>query len=125
MWVWADPDRLRQIVLILLDNALRYTPALGAIQVICWRDRTTPAPAGSIVLEVRDTGPGIAPEHLSRLFDRFYRVDKARSREMGGAGLGLAIADGLARAQGGTLSVESQLGAGTTFRLTLPASPEP
>jgi signal transduction histidine kinase len=119
--VSGDPDRLRQIILVLLDNALRYTPAPGNVRLTCWHDRDT----GQVVLEVADSGPGIAPEHLPRLFDRFYRVDRARSRELGGSGLGLAIADGLARAQAGTLSVESQLGVGTAFWLMLPVASYP
>jgi signal transduction histidine kinase len=115
--VWGDPDRLRQLLLILLDNALRYTPAGGSVAVAWWGE------PGAVVFEVADTGPGIAPEHLPRLFDRFYRVDKARSRELGGSGLGLAIAEAIARAHGGELSVRSAPDAGTTFRLTLPARP--
>jgi signal transduction histidine kinase len=122
--VWGDPDRLRQILLILLDNALRYTPAGGAVRVACWQEPRGNARGGHVMVRVADTGPGIAPEHLPRLFDRFYRVDKARSRELGGSGLGLAIADELARAHGGALNVESTLGAGTSFCLTLPAAPQ-
>ena len=122
--VWGDPDRLRQILLILLDNALRYTPTGGAVSVACWREPRGNGRGAYGVVQVADTGPGIAPEHLPRLLDRFYRVDKARSRELGGSGLGLAIADELAHAHGGALTVESTLGAGTSFRLTLPTAPQ-
>jgi two-component system, OmpR family, sensor histidine kinase CiaH len=123
LWVWGDPDRLRQVLLILLDNALRYTPAPSVVRVACWRAPGTATRPATIVAEVADTGTGIAPEHLTRLFDRFYRVDKARSRELGGSGLGLAIAAGIARAHGGTIAVQSEVGAGSTFRLELPAAP--
>jgi signal transduction histidine kinase len=121
--VWGDPDRLRQILLILLDNALRYTSAGGTVCVSGWQEPGTSRHSGQIIIQVTDTGPGIAPEHLPHLFDRFYRVDKARSRELGGSGLGLAIADGLARAHGGAVTVESTLGVGTSFRLIVPLAP--
>ena len=75
-----------------------------------------------LVLSVRDTGPGIAPEHLPRLSERFYRVDRSRSRETGGTGLGLAITKHVAQRHGGALRIESQVGAGSTFMLVLPAS---
>ncbi len=75
-------------------------------------------------MEVADSGVGIAPEHLPRVFDRFYRVDKARSREKGGTGLGLSIAQWIAQAHGGEISVESQVGKGTTFKVRLPARAE-
>lgn len=124
--VRGDPERLRQLLLILLDNALRYTPSPGAVRVSCWHraDSKSRAHAGMVVVEVADTGPGIAPEHLPHLFDRFYRVDKARSRELGGSGLGLAIADGIAHAHDGTLTVHSEVGVGTCFQVELPAAPQ-
>ncbi|MBX6770311.1 MAG: histidine kinase [Chloroflexi bacterium] len=110
--VIADAERLRQILLILLDNALRHTPAGGEI-------RLTARPHDRVVgLVVADTGEGIPPEHLPRVFDRFYVVDGARRR--GGSGLGLAIAKSLVEAQHGTIVITSQVGRGTRVEVTLP-----
>jgi two-component system sensor histidine kinase CiaH len=122
-WVLGDADRLRQLLLILLDNAIRYTPAGGAVRVTLgaalanhpWRFGRE-----RISLTVEDTGMGIAPEHLPHLFERFYRVDKARSRAQGGAGLGLAIAAWIARAHGGAITVRSAPDHGATFTVLLP-----
>jgi signal transduction histidine kinase len=111
--VEVDPERIQQVVLILLDNAIKYTPAGGKIEVRVGID------GRMAVLEVADDGPGIAPEHLPRIFDRFYRADKARSREAGGTGLGLTIAKLLVDAHGGELSLSSQPGAGTVAKLRL------
>ncbi len=85
---------------------------------------SAPGPNGSAVLEVCDDGPGIAAEHLPRIFERFYRVDKARSRELGGTGLGLAIVKHLAEGMGATISVESALGKGARFTVTVPSGEE-
>lgn len=112
--VEADPNRLQQVVLILLDNALKYTPAGGQVRVQIARQ------SNEATLAVSDSGEGIAAEHLARLFDRFYRVDPARSRAQGGAGLGLAIARSLVTAHGGQLSLSSQPGHGTTAQIRLP-----
>lgn len=112
--VEADPNRLQQVLLILLDNALKYTPAGGQVRVHVARH------GNEATLTVSDSGEGISAEHLSRLFDRFYRVDAARSRAQGGAGLGLAIARSLVSAHGGQLSLSSQPGAGTTALVRLP-----
>jgi signal transduction histidine kinase len=113
--VEADPQALRQVLGNILDNAARYTPARGAVTVRARRsDR-------SVVIEVSDTGPGIPSEHLPRVFERFYRVDSARSRELGGTGLGLAIVKHLVEAHGGRVEAESRLGVGTIIRVTLPA----
>jgi len=112
--VRADQDLLLQLLLNLLDNALKYTPAGGRIAA-GWR----PAGAGAEV-SVSNTGPGIAPEELPRIFDRFYRVDKARSRAEGGAGLGLSIAKWIAEAHGGTLTAASEPDRGVTFTVALP-----
>ena len=112
--VEADPNRLQQVVLILLDNALKYTPLGGKVQVQVSRH------GNEAILAVADTGEGISAEHLARLFDRFYRVDPARSRAQGSAGLGLAIARSLVRAHGGQLSLASQLGSGTTATVRMP-----
>jgi signal transduction histidine kinase len=112
----GDPKRTGQILAVLLDNAVRFAPAGGRIGVTGRsRDRLTEA-------SVMDTGPGIAPEHLPRVFDRFYRAESARTRRGagGGTGLGLAIARDLARAQGGDLTAEKEEGWGAVFRLSLP-----
>ena len=100
----------------LVSNAVRYTPAGGTIRVAWSRD------AEQLTLSVSDTGPGIAPEHLPRLSERFYRVDRSRSRETGGTGLGLAITKHVAQRHGGELRIESQVGKGSTFMLVLPIS---
>ena len=100
----------------LVSNAVRYTPAGGQIEVAWSRD------AEHVMLSVSDTGPGIAPEHLPRLSERFYRVDRSRSRETGGTGLGLAITKHVAQRHGGELRIESQVGQGSTFMLVLPVS---
>ena len=109
----GDPDRTRHVLLNLASNAVRYTPGGSVTFSLCNE-------ANQAVVRVRDTGPGIAPEHLERIFDRFYRIDPSRNRESGGTGLGLAIARLLAELQGGTLSVESRSGVGSVFTLKLP-----
>ena len=111
--VEADPDRIQQVLLILLDNAVKYTPAGGQVTVAVRQHD------GGMV-EVSDTGPGITPEELGRVFERFYRGDKARSRADGSSGLGLAIAKSLVDAHGGQLSLASAAGAGTRATLRLP-----
>ena len=112
--VLGDEGALRQLVRNLLDNALKYTPAGGRVRV-------TLRPEGDrAVVEVADTGIGIDPKHAERIFERFYRVDKARSRGLGGTGLGLSIVKHLAQAHGGTAEVESTPGRGSTFRVRLP-----
>jgi signal transduction histidine kinase len=115
--VIADPVRLRQVVVNLVDNAIKYTPAGGTISVSNLRID------GKAVLEVSDTGIGIPQESLPHLFERFYRVDGARSRHLGGTGLGLAIVKSICTAFGGTVTVQSSVGAGTTFRVELPLEP--
>lgn len=100
----------------LVSNAVRYTPAGGTVHVAWLRN------AQGVTLAVTDTGPGIAPEHLPRLSERFYRVDRSRSRETGGTGLGLAIAKHVVQRHGGELRINSQLGKGSTFMLVFPAS---
>jgi len=109
-----DAQRIEQVLRNLIGNALRYTPADGAIQVEC------SVRAKSFVVRVQDTGQGIAAEDLPHVFERFYRGDKARSRGAGGAGLGLAIAQQIIAAHGGTIGVESEFGKGATFWFTLP-----
>ncbi len=117
--VVGDQTLLQQAALILLDNALKYTLPGGSVTIRVTRIGWQAA------LEVTDTGVGVAAEDLKRLGERFYRVDKARSREMGGAGLGLAIARGVAAAHQGALTLTSQPGHGTTATLTLPAATLP
>ncbi|HVZ77362.1 MAG TPA: ATP-binding protein [Gemmatimonadaceae bacterium] len=111
--VYADATALRQILANLVDNALRYT-ASGTVTVFSRRE------GSSVRVGVRDTGIGIAAEHLPRIFERFYRVDPARSRAGGGTGLGLAIVRHLAEAHGGSVHAESALGQGTTISVVLP-----
>jgi two-component system sensor histidine kinase BaeS len=114
--VWGDDERLRQALGNYVANALRYTPAGGRVTV------RTRQEAGWARVEVADTGPGIAPEDLPRVFDRFYRVDRSRSAETGGSGLGLAIVQRLVERQGGRVGVHSRPGEGTVFWLELPVA---
>lgn len=114
--VSADEEAFRQIMQNLIDNAVKYTPDGGSV-AIHWRQE-----GENVVISVTDTGPGIAAEHHDRLFERFYRVDKARSRELGGTGLGLSIVKNLAHSFGGSVSVNSEVGKGSTFSVTLVAS---
>ena len=112
--VFSDPTALRQVLGNLVENAVRHT-AEGTVKVVSRRDGDT------VFLAVTDTGIGIAPEHLPRIFERFYRVDPARSREQGGTGLGLAIVRHLVEAHGGHVTAESAAGTGTTIATTWPA----
>lgn len=112
--VTADEEGLHTMISNLVDNAVKYTPAGGRISVRWRREQ------GTAVLEVEDTGPGIPIEHQSRIFERFYRVDQARSRELGGTGLGLSIVKHLTQAFGGLIEVESRSGAGSKFTIRLP-----
>jgi two-component system phosphate regulon sensor histidine kinase PhoR len=115
--VAADADALRQVLTNILDNALRYTPAGG--RITC-RSRREP---GGVVVSVSDTGSGILGDHLSRIFERFYRADPSRSRDEGGTGLGLAIVRHLVEAHGGRVWAESEFGQGTTISAFLPDPP--
>jgi signal transduction histidine kinase len=115
--VRADRDRAVQVLTNLLGNALRYTPAPGSVEIGAAPDD------GHVRFTVRDTGIGIAAEHLPHVFERFYRVDKSRSRALGGSGVGLTIARALVEAMGGTIAVTSAgAGQGTTFTFTLPVA---
>jgi two-component system heavy metal sensor histidine kinase CusS len=118
LWVRGDEARLRQVFYNLFDNAIKYTPEGGTVEVAAGRR------GSSAVVTVRDTGIGIAAEHLPRVFDRFYRVDKARSRAEGGTGLGLSIAHSIVAAHDGHIELTSTPGNGTTCTVTLPADPE-
>jgi two-component system, OmpR family, phosphate regulon sensor histidine kinase PhoR len=111
--VRADRRALEHVLGNLVDNAVKYCSEGAAVHV------SAGAENGLVRVSVSDTGSGIAPEHLSRLFERFYRVDAGRSRELGGTGLGLSIVKHLVEAMGGTASVESRVGAGSTFSFTL------
>jgi heavy metal sensor kinase len=117
--VEGDQTRLTQLLINLLDNAVKYTPAGGAVTVAVRSE------APWAVVEVADTGVGIAPEHLGRLFERFYRADPARARADGGAGLGLAISQWIVQAHGGEIAVASQPGRGTVVTVRLPLADRP
>jgi len=112
--LYGNEDQIIRLVLNLLDNALRYTPPGGRIAVSGACDER------EITISVNDSGPGIAPEHLPRLFDRFFRIDRVRNRAQGGNGLGLAIAQSIAQAHGGRIDVDSLIGQGSTFTVVLP-----
>jgi len=111
----GDADRTRHILLNLASNAVRYTPS-GSVTFAILRN------GSEVGVSVRDTGPGIAPEHVERIFDRFFRIDQSRSRDLGGTGLGLAIARLLAELQGGRIDVGSTPGRGSAFTLWLPSA---
>ncbi|MBL8057366.1 MAG: hypothetical protein JNK29_11735 [Anaerolineales bacterium] len=112
-----DRPRLKQVVLNLLDNALKYTPAGGAVTVSARLE------AGQVLVAVQDTGEGIPADDLPFIFEKLYRARRTRGRPVEGSGLGLTIAQQIARAHGGELTVQSELGRGTTFTLSLPAAP--
>ena len=112
--VKGDAARLRELFMNLLDNAIRYTPAPGTVSVSLHRE------GEMAIVAIKDTGVGIAAEDMPFIFERFYRVDKARSRAQGGTGLGLAICRYIAEAHGGKIEVESQVGVGSTFSVWLP-----
>jgi len=116
--VRGDPDRLKQLALNLVDNAVRYTEPGGTVTLDVLRR------GDEALFRVRDTGGGIAAEHLPRIFDRFYRVDRNRARDAGGTGLGLAIVRWIAEAHGGRIEVESEPGVGSTFGVILPIAGE-
>jgi signal transduction histidine kinase len=115
--ITADKADVETILANLIQNALTATPAGGHVQVEVAREAT------SVVLRVSDTGVGIAPEHVPRIFDRLYRIDSARARDRGGSGLGLAIVKRLAESLGGSVSVDSSPGTGSTFTVRWPAEP--
>lgn len=115
--VMGDENALRRVVDILLDNAFKYTPPPGKVIVSAVEKN------GHVAVRIEDTGIGIAPEDQSRIFERFYRVDKARSRAFGGAGLGLAIAQWIVQLHKGSITVKSELGRGSVFDVYIPATP--
>jgi two-component system phosphate regulon sensor histidine kinase PhoR len=112
---WADADRLEQVLLNLIENGIKYGRDDGSVTI-----GGRLQPENRIEVWVKDDGPGIPPESRDRVFERFYRVDRARSREKGGTGLGLAIVKHIVNAHGGQVWVQSDLGTGATFFLTLP-----
>jgi two-component system phosphate regulon sensor histidine kinase PhoR len=118
--VFCDAEAVHQILTNLLDNAIKYTPDGGTVTVGARQLGAPGETSGQVEFFVRDTGSGIPADDLPRLFERFYRVDRARSRALGGTGLGLAIVKHLARSQNGEVRVESQVDKGSTFFFTLP-----
>ena len=115
----GDEELLRRMLLNLLDNAIKYTPSGGMVRV------KLIAEAGQINLEIADTGIGIPAEAIPHVFERFYRVEKARSRADGGSGLGLAIAKWAAEAHNGSISLKSRQGEGSVFLVSLPLNDSP
>ena len=115
--VSMDAQKIGRVLANLVGNALRHTPAGGAVSV-----SATTTPAG-VQVQVSDTGEGISTDDLPRVFEQFYRGEKSRSRATGGAGLGLAIAKGIVEAHGGCIWAESQVGHGTHFIFAVPAMP--
>ena len=113
-YCYADPKRLKQIILNLVNNAFRYTPEGGTITVEARQE------GSDFIFSVQDTGMGIAPEDLNKIFERFYRTDQSRDRESGGSGLGLAITKALVEAHGGWIKVASKVNEGTVFTVMLP-----
>jgi two-component system phosphate regulon sensor histidine kinase PhoR len=118
----GDPDRLQQLLINLVDNAIKYSSSGGAVTLTAACAPAANGGAAQIEIVVSDTGPGIPENHLPRLTERFYRVDKARSRDLGGTGLGLAIVKHIVQAHSGEFKIESQLNKGTTIRVRLPAA---
>jgi two-component system OmpR family sensor kinase len=116
--VYANADQLKQVLVALLDNALKYTPYEGSVSLSLTADERC------AVVKVSDTGIGILPEDLPHIFERFYRADRARSRERGGSGLGLTIAQSIVQEHQGSIEVESTPGKGSTFTLKLPVASE-
>ena len=114
-FIRADRDKFAQILVNILDNAIKFTPSGGKISISALQDEN-----GFVVVKVIDTGIGIPKNEIPRLGERFYRVDKARSRELGGTGLGLSIVKHLMKAHKGSIDIESQVGRGTTVSLTFP-----
>jgi two-component system, OmpR family, phosphate regulon sensor histidine kinase PhoR len=115
--LYANPDQIEQVLLNLIDNAIKYTSRGGRVEISAETD------GSSTSFHVSDSGIGIKAKDLSRIFERFYRVDKARSRQSGGTGLGLAIVKHIVESHGGRVSVKSDFGRGSTFSVTLPTRP--
>ena len=111
-------DALKRMATNLVDNALKFTPEGGQVSVTIWQE--TYGAKKEVILEVQDSGCGIAPTEIPHIFERWYRVDKARTRATGGSGLGLSIVQAIVELHNGTVSVESQLGKGSVFQVRLP-----
>jgi two-component system phosphate regulon sensor histidine kinase PhoR len=114
MKLWADPKKIDQVIINLLENAIKYTPDGGTIEIRASQKESR------IEIEIQDSGIGIPKEDLSRIFERFYRVDRTRSRDLGGTGLGLSIVKHIVEAHGGKIAAQSELGKGSRFILSLP-----
>jgi signal transduction histidine kinase len=114
VWIQGDAGSLRRLFLILIDNAVKYTPSAGKVEVSLQRN------GKYAIAEVRDTGIGISREDLPNVFERFYRADKARTRELGGVGLGLSIGRWITEVHAGTIAVQSAPGQGSVFQVQLP-----
>ncbi|NTW72786.1 MAG: HAMP domain-containing histidine kinase, partial [Eubacteriaceae bacterium] len=112
----GDKDRIKQALVNLLDNALKYTKEKDQVEIRAFLEKR------NIVIEVKDTGTGIREEHLPYIFERFYRADDSRNRSTGGSGIGLSIVKSIVEAHGGTISVTSKPEEGTCFRITLPSA---
>jgi signal transduction histidine kinase len=110
----GDSERMAQVITNLLTNAVNYTPAGGEVEI------STKVENGAALLMIADNGPGIAPEHLPHIFDRFYRVDSARTSSQGRSGLGLAISKAIVEAHGGNITVSSKIGVGSVFTVRVP-----
>ena len=118
IYIMGNPDRVEQMLINLVENAIKYNNPGGSVTVQVFANDK------EANVTISDTGIGIAEEHLPRLFERFYRVDKGRSRQMGGTGLGLAIVKHIVRSMTGEIEVHSKLGEGTEFLITLPLAPK-
>jgi two-component system phosphate regulon sensor histidine kinase PhoR len=115
---------MQQVLVNLLDNAVKYTPAGGHVEIsasLIKPEKENSHKSAQVEIKVSDNGIGIEPKYLSRIFERFYRVDKARSRDLGGTGLGLAIVKHIVQLHGGEVKVESSVNKGSTFRFSLKA----
>ncbi len=119
--LYADAEKITRIITNLVDNAINYTPEGGTIEISVQHESRTGAPTPDVHISVRDTGPGIAAKHLERIFERFYRVEEGSIQETPGTGLGLSIVRNLVEIHRGAIWVESELGSGSTFHVTLPA----
>ncbi|WP_235782041.1 sensor histidine kinase [Paenibacillus senegalensis] len=124
LFIEADEDRMRQIIVNLLSNGVAYTPEGGSVRIEAYPVEDPAGDPEKVRITIADTGMGIPKKDLPRIFERFYRVDKARSRSSGGTGLGLSIVKHLTELHHGSIRVESELGAGSVFIIELPVIQE-